>query len=105
VWLEHTLQKVNVCLSLVVTFLVHCNLLCRRLEVQKVERSLPAPLAIKRRIDTAPSAGTKLPTVKRSRPTMTTGTDKQLQPSSLPQSSDNVGLSGNSGKLTCKVEW
>ena len=104
-WLEHAQQKVNVCLSLVVMFLVHCNLLCRRLEVQKVERSLPAPLAVKRRIDTAPSAGTKLPTVKRSRPPLTTGSDKQLQPSSLPQSSDNVGLSGNSGKLTCKVEW
>lgn len=74
-----------------------------RLEVQKVERTLPAPLAVKRRIDTAPSAGTKLPTVKRSRPPLTTGSDKQLQPSSLPQSSDNVGLSGDSGsglKLT-----
>lgn len=78
-------------------FLVHCNLLFRRLEVQKVERSLPAPVAIKRRIDTVPSAGTKLPTVKRSRPPLTTGSDKQLQPTSLPQSSDNVGLSGNSG--------
>lgn len=102
-WLEHALQKVNICLSLVIIFPVHCNRSCRRLEVQKVERSLPAPVAIKRRIDTAP--GTKLPTVKRSRPTLTTGSDKQLQPTSLPQSSDNVGLSGNSGKLTYKVEW
>ena len=103
-WLEHAVQKVNVCVYLVIMFLVHCNFLCRRLEVQKVERSLPAPVAIKRRIDTAPSAGTKLPTVKRSRPPLTTGSDKQLQPTSLPQSSDNVGLSGNSRKLTCKVE-
>jgi len=69
-----------------------------------VERSLPAPVAIKRRMDTAPSAGTKLPAVKRSRPPLTTGSDKQLQPSSLPQSCDNVGLSGNSGKLICKVK-
>jgi len=84
---------------------VHCNILCRRLEVQKVERGLPAPVAIKRRIESAPIAGTKLPTVKRSRPPLTTSSDKQLQPASLPQSSDYVGLSGNSGKLTCKVEW
>lgn len=65
-----------------------------RLEVQKMDRSLPVPVAAKRRIETAPNAGTKLPTVKRSRPPVTTGSDKQLQPTSVLQSSDNVGLSG-----------
>jgi hypothetical protein len=84
--------------------IVHCDLLFRTLEVQKVERSLPTTIAVKRRLDTTPSAGTKLPAVKRSRPTLPTGSDKQLQPTSMPQSSDNVGLSGNSEKLTYKVE-
>jgi hypothetical protein len=70
-----------------------------------MDRSLPVPVAAKRRIETAPNAGTKLPTVKRSRPPVTTGSDKQLQPTSVLQSSDNVGLSGNSGKLTYRVEW
>jgi hypothetical protein len=99
------MQKVNASLSLVIMLLVHCNLFCRRLEVQKVDRSLPAQVATKRRIDTAPSAGTKLPTAKRSRPPATTGSDKQLQPTSMPQSSENVGLSGNSGRQMCGVEW
>jgi hypothetical protein len=92
-------------LSLVMMLLMRCTLFSRRLEVQKVDRSLPAPVATKRRIDTASSAGTKLPTVKRSRPLVTTGPDKQLLPAGVPQSSDNNGLSGNSGKLMCKVEW
>jgi hypothetical protein len=101
----HVLQNVNVWLSLVIMLIVHCNRLFRTLEVQKVERSIPATIAVKRRLDTTPSAGTKLPAVKRSRPTLPTGSDKQLQPTSMPQSSDNVGLSGNSEKLTYKVGW
>ncbi|XP_021913667.1 protein HIRA isoform X2 [Zootermopsis nevadensis] len=65
-----------------------------RLEVQKVSRSVPPSVTTKRRIDTAVSVGTKLPVVKRSRPPVTSGSDKQLQPTSLPQSSGDEGLSG-----------
>jgi hypothetical protein len=55
-------------------------------------------------MDTAHSTGTKLPTVKRSRAPVTTGSDKQLQPSSLPQHSGKGGLPGNSGTVACKVD-
>lgn len=68
--------------------------------MQKVSRSVPPSVTTKRRIDTAVSVGTKLPVVKRSRPPVTSGSDKQLQPTSLPQSSGDEGLSGNSGE--CK---
>lgn len=77
---------------------IHCIHYYRRLEVQKVGRSVPTPVTTKRRADAAPSVGTKLPVVKRSRPPVTSGSDKKPPPTSLPQSSGNVGLSGNSGE-------
>jgi hypothetical protein len=85
--------------------LMHFTIFCRRLEVQKLDRSVPTLVATKRRMDTAHGIGTKLPIVKRSRPPVTTSCDKQLQPTSLPQPSGKVGLSGNSGRLiTCTVD-
>jgi hypothetical protein len=104
VWFKLIFKKVNVCISLVMLSLMHCTLFCRRLEVQKVDRSVPTPVATKRRMDTAHGIGTKLPIVKRSRPPVTTNSDKQLQPASLPQPSGKVGLPGNCGRLTCKVD-
>lgn len=85
-------------------FLRHFTLFYRRLEVQKVDRSVPNVVATKRRMDSAHGTGTKLPTVKRSRPPVATSSDKQLQPTSLPQPSGKVGLPGNYGRLTCEVE-
>jgi len=69
-----------------------------------VDRSLPTPVATKRRMDTALCVGTKLPIVKRSRPPAATGSGKQQQPTSVPQSSGSVGLSGNSGMSVCRVD-
>jgi hypothetical protein len=71
--------------------------------VQKVGRSVSTPVTTKRRTETAVSVGTKLPAVKRSRPAVTSASDKQLPPASLPQSSGSVGLSGNCGKWMCTV--
>jgi hypothetical protein len=83
---------------------MHFTLFCRKLEVQKVDRSVPTPVATKRRMDIAHSTGTKLPIVKRSRPPVATSSDKQLQPTSLPQPSSKGGLPGNSETLTCNVD-
>jgi hypothetical protein len=94
------LYEMNVYISLS----MHFTLFCRRLEVQKVNRIVPIPVATKRRVDTAHSTGTKLPIVKRSRPPVATSSDKQLQQTSLPQTSGRGGLPGNSGTVVCKVE-
>ncbi|XP_069684030.1 protein HIRA isoform X2 [Periplaneta americana] len=65
-----------------------------KLEVQKVDRSVPTPIAVKRRADISVSVGTKLPVVKRSRLSVTTGPEKPVQPTTLPQSAGSVSVAG-----------